>query len=96
MELFTDLYSESYSAYIAEVKSIQDILGMMQDSAVLSEWLVDVLKSEIHTHVPTLATLLAENRYQLWQQWQPLQEQYLQAENRHSFHLTILHPIDNS
>lgn len=93
MELFTELYGESYAAYIAEVKSIQEILGTLQDSAVMSEWLVNVLKSEIHTKLPTLANLLAENRYKSWQQWQPLQERYLKAENKHSFHLTILHPL---
>lgn len=93
MELFTNLYGESYAAYVAEVKNIQEILGAMQDSVVLAEWLMDVLKSEIHTQLPTLATLLAENRYQLWQQWQPLQERYLKAETRHGLHLTILHPM---
>lgn len=93
MELFTELYGESYSIYVAEVKSIQDILGSIQDSVVLGEWLVDVFESEIHTKLPTLANLLAENRYKLWQQWQPLQERYLKAETRHGFHLTILHPI---
>ncbi|MHC5598875.1 MAG: CHAD domain-containing protein [Nostoc sp.] len=93
MELFTDLYGESYAAYITEVKNIQEILGTMQDSAVLTDWLTDVFKSEIHSQLPTLATLLTENRYQSWQQWQPLQERYLKAETRHSFHLTILHPL---
>ncbi len=93
MELFTELYGESYAAYITEVKSIQEILGTMQDSAVLTEWLADVFKSEIQTQLPTLANLLTENRYQSWQQWQPLQERYLKAETRHSFHLTILHPL---
>ncbi|BAZ48041.1 hypothetical protein NIES4103_06460 [Nostoc sp. NIES-4103] len=92
MELFTDLYGESYAAYIAEVKSIQDILGTIQDSVVMAEWLVDIFKSEIHTKLPTLASLLAQNRFKSWQQWQPLQERYLKAENKHSFHLTILHP----
>ncbi|MBW4613659.1 MAG: CHAD domain-containing protein [Desmonostoc vinosum HA7617-LM4] len=93
MELFTDLYGESYAAYITEIKNIQEILGTMQDSVVLAEWLMDVFDSEIHTQLPTLANLLAENRYQMWQQWQPLQERYLKADTRHSFHLTILHPI---
>ncbi|MEH2200401.1 CHAD domain-containing protein [Nostoc sp.] len=93
MELFTDLYGESYEAYLTEVKSIQEILGTMQDSAVLTDWLANVFKSEIQTELPTLATLLTENRYQSWQQWQPLQERYLKAETRHSFHLTILHPL---
>ncbi|BDI20447.1 CHAD domain-containing protein [Nostoc cf. commune SO-36] len=93
MELFTDLYGESYAAYITEVKDIQEILGVMQDSAVLTDWLTDVLKSEIQTELPTLANLLTENRYNSWQQWQPLQERYLKTETRHSFHLTILHPL---
>ncbi|MGJ5628918.1 CHAD domain-containing protein [Nostoc sp. CALU 1950] len=92
MELFSDLYGESYAAYITEVKSIQEILGTMQDSAVLTEWLADVFKSELQT-LPTLVSLLTENRYQSWQQWQPLQERYLKTETRHSFHLTILHPL---
>ncbi|MEA5603394.1 CHAD domain-containing protein [Nostoc sp. UHCC 0252] len=93
MELFTDLYGESYAAYLTEVKNIQEILGTMQDSAVLTDWLTDVLKSEIQTELPTLAALLTENRYQSWQKWQPLQERYLKAETKHSFHLTILHPL---
>ncbi|QLE59250.1 CHAD domain-containing protein [Nostoc sp. TCL26-01] len=93
MELFADLYGEAYTTYIAEVKSIQDILGNIQDSVVMGEWLVDVFKSEIHTQLPTLANLLAANRRQWWQEWQPLQEKYLQAQNKHDFHLTILQPL---
>ncbi|WP_138497809.1 CHAD domain-containing protein [Nostoc sp. PA-18-2419] len=93
MELFTELYGESYAAYITEVKNIQEILGTMQDSVVLADWLEDIFKSEIQTQLPTLTTLLTENRYQAWQQWQPLQERYLKTETRHSFHLTILHPL---
>ncbi len=92
MELFTNLYGESYAAYVAEVRSIQQILGSLQDSVVLGEWLVDVLKSDMDTKLPTLGSLLAEHRYQLWQQWQPLQSRYLQAETRKGLHLTILQP----
>ncbi|AHJ28013.1 CHAD domain-containing protein [Nodularia spumigena CS-584] len=97
MELFSDLYGESYAAYVGEVKSIQDILGNMQDSVVMGEWLAEIFKSEIDADLPTLATVLKENRYQFWQQWQPLQERYLQAEHRHNFHLTILNsmPLNN-
>ncbi|MEA5514085.1 CHAD domain-containing protein [Nodularia sp. UHCC 0506] len=96
MELFSELYGESYAAYVAEVKSIQDILGNMQDSVVMGERLADIFKSEIDVYLPTLANLLKKNRYQLWQQWQPLQERYLQAEHRHNFHLTILNPISTA
>lgn len=93
MELFTDLYGESYMAYVAEIKNIQEILGEMQDSVVLAEWLMDVLDSDINKELPTLATIFAENRYQLWQRWQPLQQRYLNGETRHRFHLTLLHPM---
>ncbi|MBD0263654.1 MAG: CHAD domain-containing protein [Tolypothrix sp. Co-bin9] len=93
MELFTEFYGESYSVYVAEVKNIQDILGSIQDSVVLGEWLTDVFESKIETKLPTFANLLAENRYKLWHQWQPLQKRYLKPETRHSFHLTILHPL---
>ncbi|MBD2503527.1 CHAD domain-containing protein [Anabaena azotica] len=93
MELFTELYSEAYAAYITEVKSIQDILGNIQDSMVMGEWLVEVFKSELNDELPTLAKLVAENRFHWWQQWQPLQEKYLTAENRHNFHMTILQPV---
>ncbi|BAY39817.1 CHAD domain-containing protein [Nostoc sp. NIES-2111] len=92
MELFTELYGESYATYITEIKSIQDILGNIQDSVVMGEWLVEVFKSQLNEQLPTLAKLVAENRYQWWQQWQPLQQQYLTAENRHNVHLTILQP----
>ncbi len=93
MELFTDLYGETYTTYVAELKSIQDILGSIQDSTVLGEWLADVFESDFHAQLPTIATKVAENRYQMWQQWQPLQERYLQAEVRQKLHLTVLHPM---
>lgn len=90
MELFTDLYGEAFSTHISQVKSIQEILGMLQDSMVLNEWLENIFKSEINEQISGLITLLAVNRYQLWQQWQPLQEQYLKVETRQNLYLTIL------
>ncbi len=92
MELFTNLYGEGYANYLAQVKNIQEILGSMQDSAVLDEWLQDVLSSKISKELPTLATLLTKNRYNLWQQWQSLQQRFLKLETRLEFHLIILHP----
>lgn len=95
MELFKELYCEDYAAYVAEVKSIQEILGNMQDSLVMGEWLADIFKSEMDAQLPTLASLLKANRDQLWQEWQPLQERYLQTEHRHKLRLIILNPLVN-
>ncbi|NJM18140.1 MAG: CHAD domain-containing protein [Richelia sp. RM2_1_2] len=92
MELFTDLYGQGYANHLEQVKNIQEVLGSMQDSAVLDEWLQDVLESKISKELPTLASLLTKNRYDLWQQWQCLQEEYLKLETRLEFHLIILNP----
>jgi CHAD domain-containing protein len=98
MELFTEIYGESFVAHINDVKSIQEILGMIQDNMVLREWLENIFKSELDTQLRGLTTLLAANRYQLWQEWQPLQGRYLQAETRYNLHLVVLQPtqISNS
>lgn len=92
MEVFSDFYGESYAAYLQDVKAIQEILGQMQDSFVLAEFLTDVLQSEIKSLLPTLADQLAQTSYQAWQQWQPLQQRYLNLEVRKGFHLAILQP----
>ena len=92
LDLFTDLYGEGFANYLALVKIIQVILGSMQDSIVLDEWLQDMLSSKINSQLPTLATLLKKNRYDSWQQWQSLQQRFLTLEARQEFHLIVLHP----
>ena len=92
MELFTELYGESFAAHLHDIKSIQEILGMMQDNMVLHEWLENIFKSQLDTQLRGLTTLLAANRYQLWQEWQPLQQRYLQADTRYNLHLVVLQP----
>jgi CHAD domain-containing protein len=93
MELFTEFYSEEFTAQIANVKNIQEILGALQDSLVLHQWLGNIFKTDIQTQLRGLVTLLAANRYQTWQQWQPIQTRYLQAEARQKFHLIVLNPV---
>ncbi|MDD1415977.1 CHAD domain-containing protein [Dolichospermum sp. ST_con] len=92
MELFTELYGESFAAHLHDIKTIQEILGMMQDNMVLHEWLEHIFKSELETELCGLTTLLGANRYQLWQEWQPLQQRYLQADTRYNLHLVVLQP----
>jgi len=92
MELFTELYSESFTAHIHDVKNIQEILGMIQDNIVLHGWLNNIFKSELETELSGLTTLLTANRYQLWQEWQPLQQRYLQADTKYNLHLVVLQP----
>lgn len=92
MEVFSNFYSESYTAYLEDVRAIQSLLGQIQDTVVLSEFLTDVLQSEIKSVLPTLAEQLAQESHEAWQQWQPLQQRYLNLETRKGFHLALLQP----
>jgi len=92
MEVFSDFYGSTYEAYLEDVKAIQSLLGEIQDTFVLSEFLTDALESEIKSVLPTLAEQLAQVSYRAWQQWQTLQQRYLNLEIRKGFHSAILQP----
>ena len=57
---------------------------------VLNKWLLDIFKSEGESSLTEIITLLATNCYQLWQQWQPLQMEFLKTETRKNLYLTVL------
>ncbi len=92
MELFTDFYSPTYTAFLEDIQSIQEILGHIQDSFVLAEFLADALDSETTKNLPKLTKQLAETRYEMWQEWQLLQMRYLNSHIRHSFRSELLLP----
>lgn len=92
MEVFANFYGSSYETYLHDMKEIQGILGQIQDSFILSEFLADALHSEVEKTMPHLANLLAEHSYQAWQKWQTLQQRYLNLESRKGLHLSILMP----
>ncbi len=93
MELFTDFYGSTYEDYLEDIKNIQSILGQIQDSFVLGEFLTDTLDSRITEKLPTLAAQLNESRYQAWQEWQPLQQRYLNLQIRKDLHQALLQPV---
>jgi CHAD domain-containing protein len=92
MELFTDFYDDTYQNYLKDIKEIQSLLGEIQDSFVLAEFLSDV-DANFMVKLPTLATQLRETRYQVWQKWQLLQKRYLNPAMRKDFHASILQPV---
>ena len=93
LELFTDFYSSSYEDYVKDIKAIQSILGHIQDSFVLAEFLKGSLDSGNITQLPMLASQFAEARYQAWQEWRPLQQRYLNPKTRTELHQTLLKPV---
>jgi CHAD domain-containing protein len=93
MELFTDFYSSTYEDYLKDIKDIQSILGQIQDSFVLAEFLQETLDSDSIIQLPTLAAQFTEARYQAWQEWRTLQQRYLNPKVRNDFHQTLLKPV---
>lgn len=92
MEVFDDFYGSTYEAYLEDIRTIQALLGQMQDTVVLSEFLADAMEVKIKSVLPTLAEQLAQESYQAWQQWQTLQQRYLNLEIRKGFHLAVVQP----
>jgi len=93
MELFTDFYGSNYHDYVKDIKEIQSLLGKIQDSFILAEFLRDTLESEITIQLPALATQLSKARYQVWQEWRLLQQRYLHPKTRKDFYQAILQPL---
>jgi CHAD domain-containing protein len=96
MELFADLYGHNYQDYIADLKAIQEVLGAIQDSFVLGDFLEKTLDSEQKDRLPTLFDRLAQNRYESWQDWQILQQKYVTRETRQALYLELLNPVTES
>lgn len=81
-EFFRSLYGIHYAAQIRELRSLQSVLGQIQDQLVLSEFLDHELGPNWASKLPTLDDAFQSSRLELWKQWQPLQEKYLRLHYR--------------
>lgn len=90
MELFTQFYGDKYEGYLKEIKSIQEILGQIQDCFVLAEFFQEVFKSDIEKNLPTLVNQLTTTRYQRWQEWEVLQRKFLNPQTKQDLRMTIM------
>ncbi len=93
MELFTQFYGDTYQEYLQEIKTIQSVVGEIQDSFVLKEFLTSVFEDNLEKEMPVLSSNLQETRYQKWQEWEKLQHNFLNAKTRKEFHNTVLQPL---
>lgn len=90
LELFTHFYGDKYQHLVKQIKLLQEVLGNIQDCYVLREVLEKLLQSKISSQMPKLAALLTKTRYQQWQQWSILQQQFCDRKNQHQLRLTII------
>ncbi len=93
LELFAQFYDDTYGYYVKQIEQIQEVLGEIQDCYVLREVLEKVLNSAIAKQMPKLATQLTETRYQKWQEWLLLQEEFFDHKTRQELRQTIQHPL---
>ncbi|MER3433243.1 MAG: metal-binding protein [Leptolyngbya sp. ERB_1_1] len=81
-ELFTDFYGEEYEAQVDEFKQIQEVLGHIQDSVVLQEFLDKQLEHSIEKSCPVFSKQIDQKRTIAWKEWRSLQEKYLDSDFR--------------
>jgi CHAD domain-containing protein len=91
-EFFTDFYDLPYQAQIEEFKTLQDLLGQLQDSQVLGDFLEKEIGSHWKDAIPSLERYLKQQRLEQLQQWQPFRQKYLNPEFRQQLRALVLQP----
>ncbi|MEM9092363.1 MAG: CHAD domain-containing protein, partial [Cyanobacteria bacterium P01_F01_bin.53] len=76
-EFFRGIYGITYAAQIREFRTLQKILGQLQDQIVISQFLAEELGTDWAKKLPTIEADFQQSRLALWQQWQPYQRKYL-------------------
>lgn len=89
LELFTDFYDRDYQEMIRSIKAIQEILGDINDSMVLRAWLDKICEGKALLWLPVLIEKIQGDRLQKWQAWQPLQQKFLNPQQRMRSRLII-------
>ncbi|MEM9540846.1 MAG: CHAD domain-containing protein [Cyanobacteria bacterium P01_E01_bin.42] len=92
MELFVQFYGEEYRNYLKETKQIQSILGDIQDSFVLKEFLNHFFDKSFKTRLPALAKHLHKIRWHKWNAWQSLHYKFASPKTRQSLRTLAQHP----
>ncbi len=82
MELFPDRYSPLYNNYLKDFKQIHQLLGNIQDSLVLDEFIQRILGKRAMTKIPNMYAQIDRSNDRAWQTWQPIQHRYQQLSTK--------------
>lgn len=91
-EFFIPFFGKSYQVQARNFRDLQELLGLFQDGVVLSDFLATALGSNWPEQLPSLATLLLEERFRNWKQWQALQLKYLDPKFRRTLSRRVMSP----
>lgn len=93
-EFFVDFYGPAYQQRVEDFQAIQEILGQLQDCAVLAEFMAIHLSPNWPQLLPTLAQRLHQEEFAAWQQWQIQQTQYLDWQFRSDLRHLVMQPLE--
>lgn len=91
-EFFVDFYDPTYTAQVKDFKAVQELLGQIQDSQVLNDFLVSQI-GEIDLVFPSLVKQIRQDRAKAWKTWRPIQQRYVDPEFRQSLRSQVMTPL---
>lgn len=91
LKFVSEHYDDRLDADLERFSDLQNVLGTLQDSLVLEDFLAEALP-DWQMQMPTLKSLLVNNRHRAWQQWQSHQAYFLNPENREALRQILLTP----
>lgn len=91
LKTVAEFYGDRLQPTLEQLATLQDTLGTLQDSLVIEGHLQKAL-SHWESRLPTLRSLLADSRYTAWQQWQTLQQYFLDAQHREALRQVLQTP----
>lgn len=95
-ELFVDFYGSDYAAQLDDFQAVQQTLGQLQDSLVLTHFLQGGLKSDLQPVVSSLMQQIQQEHLGVWRRWQPIQQRYLNPDFRLSLRRQMLEPLNKA
>jgi len=89
-EFFASFYSESFHAWVEEMRDLQDCLGKVQDGHVL----LDLFSRKLHhtTDMPELYATIRHNQEEALESWETMRQKYLNSVFRYQLHQGLLVP----
>ena len=92
-DFFASHYDATYNARIKEFKTIQDLLGELQDYWVLRQILAKLEGASWQRSFPSLVEHIQQQRWEIWQQWEAIRRRYITQEVRSELRQMMLNPM---
>jgi CHAD domain-containing protein len=90
-EFFVPFYGDAFATWIQEVKTLQDNLGLFQDSQVLIALLEKYLPKA--AEMPGLQAIVQQTPREVLADWDPIRQHYLDPAFRNHLHQMLLEPL---